>query len=96
MEKLVAEYLNSIVGNNPTLSVLKKETHFIRGLKLPVFKSEYYVNGIKVGIKVGSRADGVSKISMNSELYYTTRNLFGLTHVDTSRYFNQWLSNIPR
>ena len=92
MEKLVAEYLNSIVGNNPTLSVLKKETHFIRGLKLPVFKSEYYVNGIKVG----SRADGVKKISMEIELYNGVRKLFGLDNAHTSRYFNRWLSNIPR
>jgi hypothetical protein len=90
MEKLVAEYLNSIVGNNPTLSVLKKETPFMSS-SLRSFSYTYIVNGVKVG----SRAHGVSKISMKSELYNTTRNLFGLTHVDTSRYFNRWLSNIP-
>jgi hypothetical protein len=46
-------------------------------------------------VKVGSRPHGVSKISMKSELYNITRKLFGLNHVDTSRYFNRWLNNIP-
>ena len=91
MEKLVAEYLNSIVGNNPTLTIWKKETPFISSLK-----SFSYYTYIVNGVKVGSKAHGVSKISMKIELYNTTRNLFGLSHVDTSRYFNRWLSNIPR
>jgi hypothetical protein len=88
MEKLVNEYLNSIVGDNPTLVVSKHSTHFMRGVKM--FEYHYIVNGVKVG----SRPYGVSKISMKSELYNNTRKLFGLNHVDTSRYFNQWLSNI--
>ncbi len=61
----------------------------MKGLKM--FTYDYIVNGVKVG----SRAHGVSKISMKSELYNSTRKLFGLTHVDTSQYFNRWLSNIP-
>ena len=88
MEKLVNEYLNSIVGDNPTLVVWKESTYLMRGLT--IFTYDYIVNGVKVG----SRPHGVSKISMKSELYNNTRKLFGLGHVDTSRYFNQWLSNI--
>jgi hypothetical protein len=91
MEKLVYEYLNSIVGNNPTLSVLKRKSHFIRGLNLSMFMNEYYVNGILVG----SRTVGIMKISMDLELYNGVRKLFGLDNTHTSRYFNQWLSNLP-
>ena len=91
MEKLVNEYLNSIVGDNPTLSVLKRKSHFIRGLNFFMFTNEYYVNGIKVG----SRKDGIEKISMDLELYNGVRKLFGLDNTRTSRYFNQWLSNLP-
>jgi len=91
MEKLVYEYLNSIVGDNPTLFVLKRKSHFIRGLNLFMFMNEYYVNGIKVG----SRKDGIEKISMDLELYNGVRKLFGLDNTHTSRYFNQWLSNLP-
>jgi hypothetical protein len=89
MEKLVGEYLNSIVGNNPALTVSKRSTHLMKGLKM--FTYDYIVNGVKVG----SRPHGVSKVSMKSELYNCARKLFGLNHVDTSRYFNQWLSDIP-
>lgn len=89
MEKLVYEYLNTMVGDNPSLTVSKRSTHLMKGLKM--FTYDYTVNGVKVG----SRPHGVSKISMKSELYNSARNLFGLNHVDTSRYFNQWLSNIP-
>jgi hypothetical protein len=53
--------------------------------------NEYYVNGIKVG----SRKDGIEKISMDLELYNGVRKLFGLDNTHTSRYFNQWLSNLP-
>ena len=89
MEKLVYEYLNSIVGDNPALTVSKRSTHLMKGLKM--FTYDYIVNGVKVG----SRPHGVWKVSMKSELYNSARKLFGLNHVDTSRYFNQWLSNIP-
>jgi hypothetical protein len=88
MEKLVHEYLNSIVGDNPSLVVWKESTYFMRGLKM--FTYDYIVNGVKVG----SRPHGVSKVSMKSELYHSVRKLFGLGHVETSRYFNDWLSNI--
>jgi hypothetical protein len=91
MEKLVYEYLNSIVGDNPTLTVLKKRTHFIRGINEYAHKNEYYVNGILVG----SRTVGIMKISMDLELYNGVRKLFGLDNTHTSRYFNQWLSNLP-
>lgn len=91
MEKLVYEYLNSIVGDNPTLSVLKLKTHF-NGYRGYMFQNIYSVNGIKVG----SRKDGVKKISMKSELYHSVRVLFGLSHTDTSQYFNDWLNNIPK
>jgi hypothetical protein len=91
MEKLVYEYLNSMVGDNPTLTVLKRKSQFIRGLNLFMFKNEYYVNGIKVG----SRKDGIEKISMDLELYNGVRKLFGLDNTRTSQYFNQWLSNLP-
>ena len=90
MEKFVYEYLNSIVGDNPTLSVLKQKTHF-DGYRGYMFQNIYSVNGIKVG----SRKDGLKKISMKSELYRSVRILFGLSHADTGRYFNQWLSNLP-
>jgi hypothetical protein len=89
MEKLVHEYLNSIVGDNPTLSVSKESNHFERAFKM--FSYYYIVNGVKVG----SRPHSVSKISMKSELYNSIRKLFGLNHVDTSQYFNNWLNNIP-
>ena len=91
MEKLVYKYLNSIVGDNPTLFVLKRKSHFIRGLNLFMFMNEYYVNGIKVG----SRKDGIEKISMDLELYNSVRRLFCLDNARTSQYFNQWLSNLP-
>ena len=91
MEKFVYEYLNSIVGDNPTLSVLKQKTHF-DGYRGYMFQNIYSVNGIKVG----SRKDGVKKITMKSELYNSTRILFCLSHTDTSRYFNEWLNNIPK
>jgi hypothetical protein len=91
MEKFVYEYLNSIVGDNPALTVLKRKSHFIRGLNLFMFMNEYYVNGIKVG----SRKNGIEKISMDLELYNGVRKLFGLGHVETSRYFNDWLNNLP-
>jgi hypothetical protein len=91
MEKFVYEYLDSTVGGNPTLSVLKQKTHFnVYGGYM--FQNYYYVNGIVVG----SRKDGVHKITMESELYRSVRTLFCLSHADTGRYFNQWLSNIPK
>jgi hypothetical protein len=90
MEKLVYEYLNSIVGDNRVLKVSKESTHNWRGVK--IFSYNYFVNGIKVG----SRPAGISKVSMKSELYHSTRILFGLSHTDTSQYFNQWLNNIPK
>ena len=91
MEKLVYEYLNSMVGDNPALTVSKRKSHFIRGLNLFMYMTEYYVNGVKVG----SRKDGIEKISMDLELYNGVRKLFGLDNTRTSRYFNQWLSNLP-
>ena len=91
MEKLVYEYLNSMVGDNPTLTILKRKSHFIRGLNLFMYMTEYYVNGIKVG----SRKDGIEKISMDLELYNGVRKLFGLDNTRTSQYFNQWLGNLP-
>ena len=91
MEKLVYEYLNTMVGDNPSLTVSKRKSHFIRGLNLFMYMTEYYVNGIKVG----SRKDGIEKISMDLELYNGVRKLFGLDNVRTSQYFNQWLSNLP-
>lgn len=91
MEKLVGEYLNSIVGDNPTLTVLKKRTRFIRGINEYAYKNEYYVNGILVG----SRTVGIMKISMNYGLYNRVRTLFGLDNSRTSQYFNQWLSTLP-
>lgn len=92
MEKLVHEYLNTIVGDNPTLTISKRETHFIRGMKLSVFMNDYYVNSIKVG----SRNDGVKKISMNSELYNKVKKLFGLNNTHTSQYFNNWINKFER
>jgi hypothetical protein len=89
MEKLVHEYLDSTVGDNPALTVSKESTHHWRGVK--IFSYNYFVSGIRVG----SRPAGISKVSMKSELYHTVRKLFGLGHVETSRYFNDWLSNIP-
>lgn len=89
MEKLVGEYLNSIVGDNPTLVVWKEPTYLMRGLKM--FTYYYIVNGVNVG----SRPHGVNKVSMRFGLSHSIRKLFGLNQVDTSRYFNQWLSNIP-
>ena len=90
MEKFVYEYLNSIVGDNPALTVSKESTHHWRGVK--IFSYNYFVSGIRVG----SRPAGISKVSMKSELYHTVRKLFGLGHVETSRYFNDWLNNIPK
>jgi hypothetical protein len=88
MEKLVNEYLNSIVGDNPSLVVWKEPTYLMRGLKM--FTYYYIVNGVNVG----SRPHGVNKVSMTFGLSHSIRKLFGLNQVDTSRYFNQWLSNI--
>ena len=89
MEKLVHEYLNSTVGGNPTLSVLKRKTHFEKYRGYKSFNI-YSVNGIVVG----SRKDGIKKISMKSELYRSVRILFSLSNTDTSRYFNEWLNNM--
>jgi hypothetical protein len=89
MEKLVYTYLNSIVGDNPTLVVWKEPTYLMRGVKM--FKYHYIVNGVKVG----SRKDGIEKISMDLELYNSVRRLFCLDNARTSQYFNQWLSNLP-
>jgi hypothetical protein len=89
MEKLVHEYLNSIVGDNTTLTVSKQSTHLMKGLKM--FQYLYIINGIKVG----SRPLGVRRITMKSELYHNVRKLFGLSHTDTSLYFNRWLNKIP-
>jgi hypothetical protein len=91
MEKFVHEYLNSIVGDNRALKVSRESTPRYGGCRGFMSNNIYSVNGIVVG----SRKDGVKKISMKSELYNSTRKLFGLNHVDTSQYFNQWLSNIP-
>ena len=46
MEKLVYEYLNSMVGDNPTLRITKYSTHFERAFKM--FSYAYIVNGVKV------------------------------------------------
>lgn len=91
MEKFVYEYLNSTVGGNPTLSVSKQKIHF-GGHRGNMSKTIYSVNGIVVG----SRKGGVKRISMKSELYRSVRTLFGLSHTDTSQYFNDWLNNIPK
>jgi uncharacterized protein YycO len=91
MEKLVYEYLNSIVGDNPTLSVLKQKTRY-DGYRGFMSNNIYSVNGIVVG----SRKDGVKKITMKSEIYHSVRKLFVLSHTDTSQYFNDWLNNIPK
>jgi hypothetical protein len=91
MEKLVHEYLNSMVGSDPTLKVSKETTNFIRSINSYMYRSVYSVNGIEIG----SRKDGVKKISMNRELYDSTRKLFGLNNLLTSQYFNNWLNNIP-
>ena len=91
MEKLVHEYLNSIVGDDPALTVSRETTNFVRSMNLYMYRSVYSVNGIEIG----SRKDGVNKISMNRELYDSTRKLFGLSHTDTSQYFNEWLNNLP-
>lgn len=90
IEKLVYEYLDSIVGDDPTLSVLKRKTHFEKYRGYKSFNI-YSVNGIVVG----SRKDGIKKISMKYELYRSVRILFGLSNTDTLQYFNNWLSNIP-
>lgn len=91
MEKFIYEYLNSTVGGNPTLSVSKQKIHF-GGYRGHISKTIYSVNGIVVG----SCKDGVKRISMRSELYRSVRILFCLSHTDTSRYFNEWLNNIPK
>lgn len=91
LEKLVSEYLNSIVGDNPTLSVLRKRAGFIRGISEYMYKETFYVNGIRVG----SKSHGSGRISMDSDLYDKTRKLFGLTNSSTSTYFREWLSKIP-
>ena len=91
LEKLVGKYLTSIVGPNPTLSVLRKRAGFIRGIGEYMYKETYYVNGIRVG----SKSHGSGRISMDSDLYDRTRKLFGLTNGNTSTYFREWLSKIP-
>lgn len=91
MEKLVNEYFNSIVGDNPTLSVLKQRVGFIRGISEYMYKEVYYVNGIRVG----SKSHGAGRISMDFDLYDKTKKLFGLTNGNTSIYFREWLSKIP-
>jgi hypothetical protein len=91
MERLVYEYLNSTVGGDPILTVSKQKIHF-GGYRGNMSKTIYSVNGIVVG----SRKDGVKRISMRSELYRSVRILFGLSHTDTSQYFNDWLNNIPK
>jgi hypothetical protein len=91
MERLVYEYLDSTVGGNPVLTVSKQKIHF-GGYRGNMSMNIYSVNSIKVG----SRKDGVKKITMKSELYNSVRILFGLSHTDTSQYFNDWLNNIPK
>jgi hypothetical protein len=90
-EKLFNSYLNSIVGDSPTLSVLKQRVGFVRGISEYMYKETYYVNGIRVG----SRSHGTSRISMDFDLYDKTKKLFGLTNGNTSIYFREWLSKIP-
>lgn len=91
LEILVSEYLNSIVGDKPTLSVLRRRVGFIRGISEYMYKEVFYVNGIRVG----SKSHGNNKISMDKELYGKTRKLFSLTNTITSIYFRKWLSKIP-
>lgn len=91
-EKLFNSYLNSVVGANPVLIIETKRTRFLRSMQRYLTTDLYYINNIKVG----SKAEGATKISMDMELYNRTRTLFGLKPNEVSQYFNDWLIKIPQ
>jgi hypothetical protein len=91
LEKLFNLYLISVVGPNPVLRIETKQTTFLRSMRRYLTTDLYYINNIKVG----SKAEGATKISMDMELYKITRTLFGLKPDELSEYFNDWISKIP-
>jgi hypothetical protein len=87
MERLVGEYLDSMVGGNP---VLRKEKVIDRywSSKHPV--ENFYVNGVKVGM-VKFRDNGVS---MEYAIRVSIMELFDLNIKDTYLYFREWVNKL--
>jgi hypothetical protein len=89
IEKMVYNYLDSIVGGNP---VLRKEKVLDRywSNKYPV--ENFYVNGVRVGsIRINDCG-----LLMETKIRNTLMKLFDLNMEDSYLYFRKWINKLER
>jgi hypothetical protein len=88
MEKLVHEYLNSMVGDNPILMRLK-EMDPSWSDSSPVVN--FYVNDVRVGSIRNYSGD---KVLIESDLRNSIMKLFNLGMEDSYLYFRKWINKL--
>ena len=86
MEKLVHEYLNFMVGDNPILMRIKSiDVSWSDKYSVEIF----YVNEVKVGYRL---RDG--KVLIESDLRNSIMKLFDLNMEDSYLYFRKWINKL--
>jgi hypothetical protein len=89
IEKMVYNYLDSIVGGNP---VLKKEKVIDRYWSNRIPVENFYVNGVKVGVRK-YRDNGVF---MERGIRLSIMDLFDLDTMGSYFYFRSWINKLER
>jgi hypothetical protein len=89
IEKMVHEYLDSIVGGNPVLTKHKVLDRYWSN-KYPV--ENFYVNGVRVG-SIRIKDCG---LLIETKIRNTLMKLFDLNMEDSYLYFRKWINKLER
>lgn len=88
IEKMVYNYLDSIVGGNPVLTKEKVIDRYWSNR----YVENFYVNGVKVGVRK-YRDNGVS---MEHGIRLSIMDLFDLGIMDSYLYFRSWINKLEK
>lgn len=87
MERMVGEYLDSMVGGNPVLRRIVEIDRYWSS-RTPV--ENFYVNGVKVGV-IRHRDNGVL---VETKIRQSIMDLFDLDMRDSYLYFREWVNKL--